>query len=171
MPDKGACSLNHRMIGRPTHLSKTFDRARSDVGSGRVQHGVVVGKRNVIEKLQIVLVIECAPAAVAILHTDEPGQATTHGVTQTLGIRIVDSAKGHQDECGVVHIGIKIIAEFKSPAAGIGILVLHLPITGAENLIANNPALRINQGWVSGSIPASSSETMAMAVSQTGEMQ
>src|ERR1700722_3506505 len=50
MPDKGACSLNHRMIGRPTHLSKTFDRAGGDVRSGRAQHRIVVSKRNVIQK-------------------------------------------------------------------------------------------------------------------------
>ena len=42
----------------------------------------MVGKRNVVQKLEIVLVVEGAPAAVAILHADEPGKSAANRAAQ-----------------------------------------------------------------------------------------
>ena len=117
MLDEIARAIDDGMVGGPSELAETFEHPRGDVGGGRIEHRVVVGKRNVIQELEIVLVIEGAPAAVAILHADEPGKPAANRATQRSRIGIGDATERHQDERGVVHIRIEIVLKLECPAA------------------------------------------------------
>ncbi len=128
-------ALDYRMRCGPTHMAETLDGARRNVRSRRVKHGIVVGKGNVVEELKIVLVVEGSPAAVCILHTDEPGKSTANRSAQAIWIGVFDAAQRHQDECRVIHVGVEVIAKLERPAARFGLAILHLPIAGSEDLI------------------------------------
>src|ERR1700722_5565134 len=121
------------MIHGPAEASETLEDACGDVGGGGIDHGVVIGERNIAEEAAIIVAVECAPAAVAILHAQEPLNAAASCGFHALGIGEFHAVQGHQDERGVVHVGIKIVAKFKGPAAGFGVFVFYLPITGTEN--------------------------------------
>ena len=62
-----------------------------------------------------------------------------------LGVWILHALQRHQDKRRVVHIGVKIIAKFKRPAAGFGVFVLDLPIAGAENLLREHPVRSLHE--------------------------
>ena len=150
MANESASALNDGMIRRPAHLAEAFHAARGYVRGGRIQHRVVVSEGNVIQKLQIVFVIKRAPSAVGVLHADEPCQPAAHGIAQAIRVRIVDAAQGHQNEGGVVNVGVKIIAELKCPAARLRILILNLPVAGSQDLVGNHPTLGSNEGGMRG---------------------
>ena len=96
---------------------------------------------NVIQKLQIVFVIERAPAAIFVLHADQPGKPALHRTAQTLGIGIGDATQRHQHEGGIVNVRIKLVLEFKRPATGRSLWIFDLPVSRTENLIPDHPAL------------------------------
>src|SRR6266446_3524489 len=126
-------ALDGRMLGGPAETAEAFDNASGDVGGGRIDHGVVVGERNVAEETAVIVAIERAPAAIAILHAQKPLDATANGAFHASRIGILHALERHQDEGGVVDVGIKIVAEFESPAAGLGVFVFDLPVARAEN--------------------------------------
>ncbi len=99
----------------------------------------MIGERNVIEEALVVVAIEGSPAAVAILHAEQPLDAAANGGFHALGIGKLYALESHQDERGVVHVGIKVVAEFEDPTAGSGVFVFDLPVAGAENLLRQNP--------------------------------
>jgi hypothetical protein len=49
-----------------------FQRAPGDIGAGGVEHGVVIGEGNVVEKLPVVVGVEGRPSAIARLHGQQP---------------------------------------------------------------------------------------------------
>src|SRR6266481_4289496 len=127
------------MIGGPAKAAKAFEDARRHVSGGRIDHGVVIGERNVAENLFVVVAVEGAPAAIAILHAKQPLNPAADGGFHALGLREFHALQSHEDKGGVVDIGIKIIAEFEDPAAGISVFILDLPVAGAKDLLGQNP--------------------------------
>src|SRR6202035_1073704 len=99
----------------------------------------------------IIVAVESAPATVTILHTQKPLNATASCGLHAFGIGELHALQGHQNESGVVHVGIEIVAKFESPAAGLGVFVFNLPIAGAENLFRQDPVSRLNQRGIVGS--------------------
>src|SRR5256884_5657998 len=63
-------SPNDRVAVGPTEAAETLNNARGDISGRGVDHGVVIGKGNVAEKLAVVVAVKSAPAAVAILHAE-----------------------------------------------------------------------------------------------------
>src|ERR1700731_3464949 len=139
------------MIRRPAKASKTLENASGDVGGRGIDHGVVIGKRNIAEEPTIVVAIECSPTTIAILHTQEPLNTTASCGFHALSIGELHALQSHQDESGVVHVRIKIVAKFEGPATGLGVFVFYLPIAGAENLFGQNPVSGLDQRGVVGS--------------------
>src|SRR5450432_1188988 len=127
------------MIGEPAKAAEAFEDAGGDVGGAGVDHGVVIGERNVAQKSAVVVAVESAPAAVAILHAEEPLKAAANGGFHARGVGKFHTLEGHEDERSVVDVGIKIVAEFEGPAAGLGVFIFYLPVAGAENLLGENP--------------------------------
>src|SRR6266404_2427438 len=105
----------------------------------------MVGKRNVAEERFVVIAIKRAPAAVAILHAQQPLNAAAYSGFHALGIRKLHTLQGHQHKSCVVDIRIKIVAILKDPAARLGISVLDLPVARAENLLRQNPIRSLHQ--------------------------
>src|SRR5207247_5707371 len=64
-----------RVVGVIAVVAERFEHAGGDVRAARVEHGVVVGERDVFEDLAIDVAVESRPAPVAVLHGAEPGQA------------------------------------------------------------------------------------------------
>ena len=139
------------MLGGPTETAKAFDNAGGDVGGRRIDHGVVVGEGNVAEEAAVVVAIEGAPAAIAILHAEKPLDAAANGAFHAGQIGIFYALERHEDEGGVVDVGIKIVAEFERPAAGLGVFVFDLPVAGAEDLLRKHPVRGFDQrGMIGG---------------------
>ena len=88
------------------------------------------------KNLAVVVAVERAPAAVAILHAEQPLNAAANGGFHALFVGKFHALQRHQHKSGVVHVGIKIVAEFKGPAAGLGVFIFYLPVAGTENLLA-----------------------------------
>src|SRR5579872_2139274 len=122
------------MIRGPAEAAEAFENARGHVGRRRIEHRVVIGEWNVIEKTLAVVAIEGSPTAVAILHAEQPLDAAANGGFHPLRIGELYTLEGHQHESGIVHIGIEVVAEFEDPSAGRGVFVFHLPVAGTENL-------------------------------------
>src|SRR5690348_2356234 len=66
-----------RMSGRPAEIAKALDGAGGDVGGRRVNHRIVVGEGNIRQERAIIVAVKRTPAAVTILHAEEPSQAAT----------------------------------------------------------------------------------------------
>src|SRR5262249_4620445 len=127
------------MIRGPAKTAQTLYNARRNVSSRRIDHGIVIGKRNIAEEPAIVVAVKGAPAAIAILHTEQPLNAAANGAFHALRIGIGHALERHQNEGSVVNIGVEIIAEFKGPATGLGVFVLDLPVARTEHLLAKHP--------------------------------
>src|SRR5207245_8746467 len=114
-------ALDGGMLGGPTETAKAFDNAGGDVGGRRIDHGVVVGEGNVAEEAAVVVAIEGAPAAIAILHAEKPLDAAPNGAFHAAQIGIFYALGRQEVDGGLVDVGIKIVAEFERPAAGRGV--------------------------------------------------
>src|SRR5262245_38586749 len=104
------------MVGLPAKTAKTFHYAGSYICRGRIDHRVMVGKRNIAQELTVVVPIECRPSAVAILHAQQPLYASAHGAIQALLVRKFHPLQGHQNERGIVYVRVVVIAKLKGPS-------------------------------------------------------
>src|SRR6267142_2035661 len=144
-------ALDGGMLGRPAETAEAFDNAGGDVSGRRIDHGVVVGERNVAEETAVIVAIKRAPAAIAILHAEKPLDAAANGAFHAGRIGIFYALERHENEGGVVDVGIKIVAEFERPAAGLGVFVFDLPVAGAEDLLREHPVRGFDQrGMIGG---------------------
>ena len=85
-------------------------------------------------------------------------------------IGIVHTLQGHQHKSRIVHIGVKVVAKLESPAARSHAGRFDLPIARAQHLMVQQPLRGATKPGDAAASPASSSATMAMAVSHTGDM-
>src|SRR5260370_31951512 len=89
-------SLHYRVTRGPAVAAQALQHARSDVGGGGIDHGVVVGKRYIAEERFVVVAIESAPATVAILHPEQPLNTPAHCRFHALGIGKFDALQRPQ---------------------------------------------------------------------------
>ena len=83
----------------------------------RIEHGVVIGKGHILKHHAIVIFVERSPAAVFALHGQNPVNGSLHRLALIASIRMLDPAQARQTMARVVHVRIKLIVEFKIPAA------------------------------------------------------
>src|SRR5207244_10535328 len=69
---------HRRMIRGPTEAAEAFHDASRHVRGRGINHRVVIGEWNVAKELAVVVAVKCRPAAVAILHTQQPLHYTAH---------------------------------------------------------------------------------------------
>src|SRR5699024_7564141 len=105
----------------------------ADVASRRVEQGAVIGKRNFVEVVILVVGVECGEAAVTRLHGAEPVRGSPDGVTV---MRITGLHHGPGGRRRVVEIGIRIITELEWPAAAGCFGMVALPVTGCVQQLA-----------------------------------
>jgi len=137
------------MLGRPAETAEAFDDAGGDVGGGRIDHGVVVGEGNVAEEAAVIVAIERAPAAIAILHAQKPLDAAANGAFHAGRIGIFYALEGHQDEGGVVDVGIKSLrnSNAQPPGSASLFLICQSPDRGP---VRKHPVRGFDQGGISG---------------------
>src|SRR5262249_3134789 len=75
----GDGAVDRSMAGSVAGLAERFQDAGGDVGAARVEHGVVVGERDLGEYLAVDVAVERPPAAVAVLHPEYPAEAALDG--------------------------------------------------------------------------------------------
>src|SRR5712692_4644017 len=76
---KGHAALHDRVRGGPTEAAQTLDDTRRYVGGRGIDHGVVIREGHLREDATIVVTIECAPAAIAVLHAQQPSESAPQG--------------------------------------------------------------------------------------------
>ena len=133
------------MFRRPAKAPEAFQNARGHVRRRRIDHRVVVGKGNVAKKAAIVVAVKRAPAAIAILHAQEPLNPAPNRAFHALRIGMLHALERHQHERGVVHVGIKIVAEFERPAARLSVFVSDLPVARPKHLLRQHPVRSLHQ--------------------------
>src|SRR5439155_3318415 len=64
------------MGGGETAMAEAFEHPAGDIGTARVLHGVVIGKGDLFQDRAIFGLVESGPAAVVVLHGEEPVEAS-----------------------------------------------------------------------------------------------
>src|SRR4029077_15145305 len=104
-------ALNGGLFGAPAKTAQAFDDTSRHISGGRIDHGVVIGKRNVTQEFAVVVAIKRAPAAVFILHAQQPLDPKPHGSFHALRVGMFYALQRHQDERGVVDVREEIVAK------------------------------------------------------------
>src|SRR5207244_2068101 len=71
--------LHLRVVHTITELAERFERTGGDVGAAGIEHRIVIGERHLGEDFAVDVAIKCGPAAVVVLHRQEPAQAALDG--------------------------------------------------------------------------------------------
>src|SRR4051812_3312240 len=112
------------MKGSVVKLAQCFEYAGCDVRAAWIEHGVMVRKRNLGEDLTVDVAVESRPAAVLVLHAQQPVQCplnsrqrlalcrTVASVYGNLGTRcrppcLARTCQAHEDHGGVIGVRIK----------------------------------------------------------------
>ena len=132
------------VIARIADLTEEAHAARADIGGRRVEQGAVVGEGNVVEGVVLVLGVEGAPAAVLVLHGDDPRGCSLDRLAVRLGIGPVER---HGDDRRVVHVGVVVVAILEGPASRRGIRPHRGPVArDIENLEVGKPGQGVIRG-------------------------
>ncbi len=116
-----------------------FENASSDVHGRGIEHGVVIGERNVLEDHAVVIFVERRPAAVLALHGEESSRWRA-APTRADSVRWDDRVReAEADHGGVIDVGIKLVIEFEVPAAGLTFFVFNFPVADGADLFLQRP--------------------------------
>src|SRR5687767_7552684 len=66
-------ALHSRMIARLVPQGQRLQGPAGKIGRAGIDHGVMIGEGDAAQKFRVVIAVESAPAAVAVLHGEEPG--------------------------------------------------------------------------------------------------
>ena len=110
-----------------------------DIHRRWIQHGVVVGKRNVLEDHSVVVFVERSPAAITALHGENPVDGALDRLSLIAAVRMLDVSQCQAHHGAVIHVGIKLVVEFEIPTAGLAFPVLHFPIAHGADLLLQDP--------------------------------
>src|SRR6185312_1006301 len=122
------------MLARQTILAERFEYSPGNVRARWIEHGVVIGKRNLAQKLPVVIDIESRPSAVFALHGEQPVDGALLACLLLNRVGSASAAQGEKDHSRVVNVGIELIGEFEAPARWFYIGPLYAPIAATPNL-------------------------------------
>ena len=137
----------------------------------------MIGEGDVVQVMLVVVGVESAPAAVAALQAEDPFATALDRLAELGGRRRVEPRPGavhrHDDDGGVVEVGVMRIGVLERPAARPHVGPLRGPVAGdVEDLLRLQPGKRLSTRRCSASsLPTSSSAWLASAVSQIGDRQ
>ena len=125
-------------------MPERFQHARGDVRAARVEHGIVVGERNLGQDFAVDVPIERRPAAVLVLHAQKPLQAALDGGRQVGRLFAADEGvaslgQGGQHHGRVVHIRVMGVAILEEPAALRQIRIHLAPVAAAPDFLVEKP--------------------------------
>ncbi|GBD27015.1 hypothetical protein HRbin30_02359 [bacterium HR30] len=127
-----------------------FEQPACKVFGGWVDHCFHIRKRNLVEKLGVIVGVERSPTTVAALHSQGPFQAVRDGSLFGAGVFRGNSLKLHEDNCRIVHVGVPVVGELEGPTSWVEVGVVHAPVSPAENLILDEPGCRAIEGGMVG---------------------
>ena len=116
-----------------------FQDAARNIDRRRIEHGIVVGERNVLEHHFIVVFVERGPAAVLALHRQDPVHGALHRFALVASIRVLDPAQPQTHHCGVINVGVELIVKLEVPASRLPAPVLYFPIASLADLLLQRP--------------------------------
>jgi len=105
----------------------------------RVDQRAVIGKRNLVQILVIVADVECAPAAVRILHAEQPIDRLVDAFQLVRLVVRAGPQQRHQHHPGIVDIRVFVVFVLESPATRFETRRLIAPVAGNENLMIEQP--------------------------------
>src|SRR5262249_50715291 len=114
-----------------------FEGATGEVGRAGVNHGIVIGERHSAEEFRIIVAIERAPAAVAVLHGEDPFSGPLAGQSHA-ALLTIKLAKRDHDHRGIVDVGIELVVIFEKPTGG-RTRGIFGPIAAAGDLLIEEP--------------------------------
>ena len=123
---------HRRMLGRHAAGDERLDRPPRDIRARRILHRVVVRERNMLHPLPVRRLVERRPAAVVVLHGDDPAERLPRRLAVdalTTPIAGPHQRLGHHS--GVVHIRVPVVVILKRPRRGL-ISQPNMPILGAQ---------------------------------------
>ena len=110
----------------------------------RIDHRVVIRKRNRLENLLRVVLVERRPSAVLALHRKHPLHRTLRHFVLIALTRIVHRLQRQQHFTRVIDVRLMIIVEEETPAARIHVLHVVRPVALVPNLFAQQPVRRLH---------------------------
>ena len=116
-----------------------FQSAPGDVRAGGIEHGVVIGEGNVVQKLPVVVGVESRPSAIARLHGQQPVDRPLVAGLLRRGIGGRRLAQRQHHHGGVVDIRVVLVAVKKAPSGRLGVGPLYGPIALAPDLFRQQP--------------------------------
>src|SRR5439155_27245780 len=86
-----------------------------DIHRRWIQHGVVVGKRNVLEDHSVVVFVERSPSAITALHGKDPIDRALDRLPLIAAVWMLDVGQRQANHGAVIHVWIKFVVEFEIP--------------------------------------------------------
>ena len=122
--------------GGDAAVAEAFEDAAGDVGAGGILDGVVVGEGDVFEDGAVAGAVEGGPAAIIILHGEEPVDGAFDG-----GLRgsAAGALEGHRHHGGVVDVGVVGVGVFEEPAGGFDVGGVFGPVGGGAAFFGEEP--------------------------------
>jgi hypothetical protein len=141
----------HRLeVARISERAEQLEPAPREVLGGGVEERAVIGERDVVQVEAVVVRVERRPAAVLVLHPEEPAHAALLGEPHAIGVEAADLLERHEDHGGVVEVRIEVVAVLEGPAARLHVRPLYAPVAGGEDLLAEHPLGGAHQRGVVG---------------------
>ena len=112
--------LQTAMVGAVAQLAVHFQHVRRNIRAGRIQHLAEIAERQCRKVIMVVVFVKGGPAAILVLHPGNPGNGAADGLLTAfiVGAGQLGETQRQHHLGGVVHIGIPVVMELKSPAAG-----------------------------------------------------
>ena len=124
---------------------KPEDPARH-IHGWRIKQSLMIGKRNLIEDLLIVVLVKRRPTAIGALHTQKPGQGTLAFGEFPSMVGNGNAVQGDQQFRGIVAVRVQLVIKFKRPASRFVMRIFDFPVSGFDHLFFQNPCCRFDQG-------------------------
>ena len=115
-------------------MAQHGETAGRDIRRRRIEQGTVIGERDIIQIIIVIIGIEGAPAAVGALQAFDPlARARDRTVviwSLVIGSLACRAVHRHRDNSGIVEIWIIGVGILKCPAARPHMRLMHRPIAG-----------------------------------------
>jgi hypothetical protein len=105
-----------------------------DVDARRIDDGAEVYERDLVQPVRVVVLVECAPAAVSRLHSLDPVAGTRDG-----GPAGPELVEGDRDHRCVVDVRVEVVVVLERPAPGLHAWELHRPVAASPDLLPEEP--------------------------------
>ena len=123
---------------RRSQRAEQLEAAPGQVLGGGVEQRAVVGERDVVQIDAVVVGVERRPAAVLVLHPEEPAEPALLGQPRAIGIHTPDRSRAMRTMPCRRGRGSRVVV-LERPAAWLHVRALHLPVARHQDLLGQHP--------------------------------